>query len=47
LLNRLTRAEQCLLTTTDIGLFPAEFLGRARVWRVEGGRLIETTQFSI
>jgi DNA replication and repair protein RecF len=40
LLNRLTRAEQCVLTTTDLNLFPAEFQGQSHVWRVEAGRVV-------
>ncbi len=41
LLARLGAAEQCLLTTTDLTLFPPEFREQATVWRVEGGRIEE------
>ncbi len=41
LLGRLGGAEQCLLTTTDLTLFPAEFVARATVWEVEAGRIAE------
>ncbi len=41
LLARLGSAEQCLMTTTDLALFPEEFKERATVWRVEGGRIEE------
>ncbi len=41
LLARLGGAEQCLLTTTDLTLFPAEFVERATVWEVETGRIVE------
>ncbi len=41
LLARLGGAEQCLLTTTDLTLFPPEFVERATVWEVEAGRIVE------
>ena len=41
LLARLGSAEQCLLTTTDLALFPPEFVQRATVWEVAEGRIIE------
>ncbi|MCC7362595.1 MAG: DNA replication/repair protein RecF [Anaerolineales bacterium] len=41
LLARLGGAEQCLLTTTDLTLFPAEFTRRATVWEVAEGRILE------
>jgi DNA replication and repair protein RecF len=40
LLARLGAAEQCVLTTTDLTLFPEAFRERASVWRVEGGRIM-------
>ena len=40
LLVRLGGAEQCLLTTTDLTLFLAEFVQRATVWEVEAGRIV-------
>jgi len=41
LLARLGGAEQCLLTTTDLTLFPPDFVARATVWEVEAGRIVE------
>ncbi len=39
LLNQLGGQAQTLVTTTEIDVFPPEFLGRAQVWKVEGGRI--------
>jgi DNA replication and repair protein RecF len=39
LLERLTQAEQALLSTTDMDLFAPEFVQKAAVWQVEGGRV--------
>jgi DNA replication and repair protein RecF len=39
LLARLASVEQCLLTTTDVSLFPGSFVEAAEVWRVEAGRI--------
>ncbi|MCC6191840.1 MAG: DNA replication/repair protein RecF [Anaerolineales bacterium] len=41
LLARLGAAQQCLLTTTDLALFPPDFVQSAAVWRVEAGRIEE------
>jgi DNA replication and repair protein RecF len=41
LLGRLGGAEQCIMTTTDLNLFPPEFLQTAAVWHVDSGRLLE------
>jgi len=41
LLARLGQAEQVVMTTTDLGLFPTEFVDRATVWVVETGRIKE------
>jgi DNA replication and repair protein RecF len=41
LLARLGAAQQCVLTTTDLSLFPPEFVAGATVWQVEGGRIEE------
>jgi DNA replication and repair protein RecF len=41
LLARLGGAQQCVLTTTDLALFPPEFVSRAAVWHVTGGRIEE------
>ena len=39
LLNRLGGAEQCIMTTTDLNLFPPEFPLRAQIWHVQAGRI--------
>jgi DNA replication and repair protein RecF len=39
LLNRLGGAEQCIMTTTDLNLFPPEFPPRAQIWHVQAGRV--------
>jgi len=39
LLARLSEAEQCLMTTTDLNLFPPEFTAKATVWRVQAGQV--------
>ena len=41
LLSRLTDVDQSLLTTTDLDLFDPEFVRKATLWQVVGGRLIE------
>ena len=41
LLARLGAAEQCVMTTTDLALFPEAFRARATVWRVDAGRIEE------
>ena len=41
LLERLLASEQSLLTTTDLDLFSGEFIAKARLWHIEGGRLSE------
>ena len=40
LLSRLLTSEQSMLTTTDLDLFSEGFVERARVWQIEGGRLV-------
>jgi DNA replication and repair protein RecF len=40
LLNRLTQAEQCVLTTTDLNLFPPEFRAKASMWHIERGQVV-------
>jgi len=40
LLNRLAGAEQCVLTTTDLNLFPAEFQSQAAIWRIRAGQVM-------
>jgi len=39
LLNRLLNIEQAILTTTDLDLFPAEFIQQAVIWRIEAGQV--------
>jgi DNA replication and repair protein RecF len=39
LLSRLNRAEQCLMTTTDVGLFPPEFCAKATLWQIRMGQM--------
>jgi len=39
LLARLTAAEQCVMTTTDLNLFPPKFKGQAAVWKVAAGQV--------
>jgi DNA replication and repair protein RecF len=41
LLARLGGAEQVVMTTTDLSLFPAEARIGATVWQVDGGRIVE------
>lgn len=42
LLGRLAGAEQCVLTTTDLSLFPEEFRGRAAVWTIQHGHVADS-----
>jgi DNA replication and repair protein RecF len=39
LLARLAAAEQCVMTTTDLNLFPSAFKERVTVWQVEAGQV--------
>ncbi len=39
LLRRVNGAEQCVMTTTDLNLFPAEFRDRVTIWQVAGGHV--------
>lgn len=43
LLERVTNSGQTLLTTTDLDLFTADFIGNATLWRVNDGRVGELT----
>lgn len=43
LLERLTQSEQALLTTTDLSLFAPQFVQKASLWQVSGGRVIKET----
>jgi len=39
LIGRLLESEQALLTTTDLDLFSGDFIPKAKIWHIEGGRL--------
>ncbi len=39
LLKYVGESEQVLFTTTDLHLFPSDFVEKSQVWRVEGGRV--------
>jgi DNA replication and repair protein RecF len=39
LLSHLLQSEQVLMTTTDLDLFDPEFVGKSRLWKIEGGRI--------
>jgi DNA replication and repair protein RecF len=39
LLERLNQSEQVLLSTTDLDLFAPEFVQKANIWRMKGGRV--------
>ena len=39
LLGRIAEAEQCVLTTTDLALFPQEFREKTAVWNVQNGQI--------
>jgi DNA replication and repair protein RecF len=39
LLKYIGESEQVLFTTTDLNLFTHDFVEKAEVWRVEGGRI--------
>lgn len=41
LVNRLEESEQTFLTTTDLELFSREFIKKAGLWRITGGRVEE------
>jgi DNA replication and repair protein RecF len=40
LLSRLMDSEQAMLTTTDLDLFSADYVRRARVWQIQAGQLL-------
>lgn len=42
LLGRLNGADQVLLTTTDLNLFPPDFRERAAVWMIQSGAVVRT-----
>ena len=39
LLKYIGESEQVLFTTTDLHLFTPDFVEKAKVWKVEGGRV--------
>jgi DNA replication and repair protein RecF len=39
LLKYVGESEQVLFTTTDLNLFPSDFVGKAEVWQVENGKV--------
>ena len=43
LLTRVFEADQALLTSADLSMFPAAFQRRAAIWSIEGGRLQATS----
>jgi DNA replication and repair protein RecF len=40
LLSRLAESEQTLLTTTDLDLFSKDFVRQAKIWSIQGGRVL-------
>ena len=44
LLQKVTSSGQTLLTTTDLDLFSAEFIGDATLWKVNDGRVEDFQQ---
>jgi DNA replication and repair protein RecF len=42
LLERLLDSEQALLTTTDLNLYTESFIQCARIWNIQGGRIISS-----
>lgn len=40
LLTRLMESEQALLTTTDLDLFSADYIRRAKVWQIQAGQVL-------
>jgi DNA replication and repair protein RecF len=42
LLERLLASEQAILTTTDLDLFPDEFVGNAKLMFVKSGRMLDS-----
>jgi Recombinational DNA repair ATPase (RecF pathway) len=39
LLKYVRESEQVLFTTTDLNLFPSEFVEKTEIWRVENGKV--------
>ena len=39
LLKYVGESEQVLFTTTDLNLFAPDFVGKAEVWKVSGGKV--------
>lgn len=42
LLASLGESEQVVLTTTDLDLFPPEFVDHARIWQIQNGQMVKT-----
>ncbi len=42
LLASLGESEQAVLTTTDLDLFPPEFVDHARIWQLQNGQMMKT-----
>jgi DNA replication and repair protein RecF len=40
LLSRLMESEQALLTTTDLDLFSADYVRKAKVWQIQAGQVL-------
>jgi recombinational DNA repair ATPase RecF len=38
-LKYVRESEQVLFTTTDLNLFPSEFVEKTEIWRVENGKV--------
>lgn len=43
LLGRVFEADQTLLTSADLGMFPPDFQRRAAIWSIQGGRLLNAS----
>jgi DNA replication and repair protein RecF len=39
LLSRLSECEQVMLTTTDLELFPEDFVQRTKIWHIQAGQI--------
>jgi recombinational DNA repair ATPase RecF len=39
LMKHVGESEQVLFTTTDLNLFAPEFVERAKVWKISGGKV--------
>ena len=41
LITRLLKTEQAIMTTTDLDLFPKEFIQTAQIWRIQAGQIFK------